>query len=80
MQMLQDAVISEVHQIYDVLHFLEICEMSGIFSNLASLYIIGLHVYNFLPVRSASAEQSFGRLKQIKGQQWMRSNCRTCLC
>jgi len=29
--MLQHAVISEVHKICDVLHFLEICEMSGIF-------------------------------------------------
>jgi len=29
--MLQDAVISEVHKICYVLHFLEIREMSGIF-------------------------------------------------
>jgi len=29
--MLQDAVISEVHKISDVLHFLEIREMRGIF-------------------------------------------------
>jgi len=29
--MLQAAVISEVHKIYDVLHFLEIRKMSGIF-------------------------------------------------
>ena len=34
MQMMQDAVISEVHKICDVLHFLEMREMSGIFSNL----------------------------------------------
>ena len=37
-QMLQDAVISEVHKICDGLHFLEIRDMSGIFSNLANLY------------------------------------------
>jgi len=36
--MLQDAVISEIHKICDVLHFLEIREMSRIFSNLANLY------------------------------------------
>jgi len=41
-QMLQGAVISEFHKICDVLHFLEIREMSGIFSNLANLYRIGL--------------------------------------
>jgi len=29
--MLQDVIISEVHKICDVLHFLEILEMSGIF-------------------------------------------------
>ena len=39
-QMQQDAVISEVHEICDVLHFLEIREMSGIFSNLANPYRI----------------------------------------
>jgi len=33
------AVISEVHKICDVLHFSDICEMSGIFS-LANLYRI----------------------------------------
>jgi len=38
--MLQDTVISEVHKICYVLHFLEIREMSGIFSNLANLYRI----------------------------------------
>jgi len=37
MQMLQDAVISELHKICDVLHFLEIHEMNEIFSNLANL-------------------------------------------
>jgi len=57
--MLQDAV----HKICDVLHFLEIREMSGNFSNLANLSRIGL--YNVLSVSSASAERSFGRL-QIK--------------
>ena len=54
-QMLQDAVISKVHKICDVLHFLEIREMSWIFSNLANLY----RIYNVLPVSSAIAEQSF---------------------
>ena len=38
--MLQDAIISEVHKICDVLHLLEIREMSGIFSNLANFYNI----------------------------------------
>ena len=61
-QMLKDAVISKVHKICDVLHFLEIREMSGIFSNLAKLY----RIYNVLTVSSASAERSFSRLKQIK--------------
>ena len=60
--MLQDAVILEVHKICDVLHFLEIRENSGNFSNLANLY--GIH--NVLPVSSATAERSFSRLKQIK--------------
>src|SRR6218665_2218867 len=62
MQMLQDSVISEVHKVCDVLHFLEIREMNGIFSNLAILY----RIYNVLPVSSATAERSFSRLKQIK--------------
>jgi len=57
MQMLQDAVISEVHKVCDVLHYLEICEMNGIFSNLANLY----RIYNVLPVSSATAERSFSR-------------------
>jgi len=35
--MWQDAIISEVHKVCDVLHFLEIREMSGLFSNLANL-------------------------------------------
>lgn len=61
-QMLKDGLISEVHKICDVLNFLEIGEMSGIFSNLANLY----RIYNVLPVSSASAERSFSRLKQIK--------------
>src|SRR6218665_2607770 len=61
--MLQDAVISEVHIICDVSHFLEIREMSGVFSNLANLY----RIYNVVHVSSASAERSFSRLKQIKG-------------
>jgi len=61
-QLLQDAVISEAHKMCDVLHFLEIREMSGIFSNLANLYIL----YNALPVSSASAERGFSRLKQMK--------------
>ena len=39
--MLKNAVISEVHKICDVLHFLEACEMRVIFSNLANLYRIG---------------------------------------
>jgi len=39
-QMLQDAVISEVHEIYDVLHFLEIREMSWISSKLTNFYRI----------------------------------------
>jgi len=52
-QMLQDAVNSEVHKICDVLHFLEIREMSGFFSNLASLYCL----YNVLPVSSASLNE-----------------------
>jgi len=56
------SLISEVHKICDVLHFLEICEMSGNFSNLANLY----RICNVLPVSGASAERSFGRLKQIK--------------
>lgn len=61
-QMLNDAVITEVHKICDVLHFLEIREMSRIFSNLANLY----RIYSVLPVSSASAERSFSRLKLIK--------------
>ena len=60
--MLQDAVISEVHKICDIFHFLEIREMTGNFSNLVNLY----RIYNVLPVSSASAERSFGRLKQMK--------------
>jgi len=60
--MLQDAVILEVDKIFDVLHFLEIREVSGILSNLTSLY----RIYNVLPVSSASAERNFSRLKQIK--------------
>jgi len=63
--MLQDAVISEVHKICDVWHFLEIREMSLIFSNLANLY----RIYNVLLVSSASAERSFSRLNQIKKLQ-----------
>jgi len=77
--MLQDAVISEVRKICDVFHFLEIRDMSGIFSNLTNLY----RIYNVLPVSSASAERRFSRLKQIKAthaQQWIRSDCRTFLC
>src|SRR6218665_1459117 len=62
-QMLQDAVIADVHEICDVLHFLEIREMSEIFSNLANR---AYGPYNALPVGSASAERSFSRLKQIK--------------
>ena len=61
-QMLQDAVTSEVHKICDVLHFLEICEISGIFSILANSY----GIYNVLHVSNASAERSFSRLRQIK--------------
>ena len=38
--MLQDAVISEVYEIYDVLHFLEIREMSWISSKLTNFYRI----------------------------------------
>jgi len=38
--MLQDAGISEIHKTCDVLHFLEISDMSGNFSNLANLYRI----------------------------------------
>ena len=38
-QMLQDAVISEIHKIFDVLHFLEILEMSGIFQTFIEAYI-----------------------------------------
>ena len=45
-----------------MLHFLEIREMSGDFSNLANLYSI----HNVLPVSSASAERSVSRLEQIK--------------
>ena len=59
--MLKDTVFSEVHKICDVLNFLEIREMIGIFSNLANLYR-----YSVLPVSSASAEWSFSRLKRIK--------------
>ena len=62
--MLQDAVISEVHKICDVLHILEIREMSRMFSNLANLYRIRL--YNVLPVNRASAEQRYIKLKQIE--------------
>jgi len=61
-QKLQDVVIPEVQKFSDVLHFLEIREISGIVSILANLY----RIYNVLPVSSASAERSFGRLKQIK--------------
>src|SRR6218665_2428075 len=62
---MQDAVISEIHKIFDVLHFLEILEMSGIFQTL-SLY---RGLYNVFPASSASAssasaERSFSR--QIK--------------
>ena len=39
-QMLQDGVISEVHKIRDVLHFLEICRNERDFSKLANLYRI----------------------------------------
>jgi|SRR6218665_100851 len=56
--MLQDAVISEIHKIFDVLHFLEIHEMSGIFQTFIETY------YNVFPASSASAERSFSR--QIK--------------
>src|SRR6218665_1890992 len=61
---MQDAVISEIHNLmFDVLHFLEILEMSGIFQTLYR----GL--YNVFPASSASAssasaERSFSR--QIK--------------
>lgn len=37
-EMLKDAVISEVHKICDVLHFIEICEMRRIFIMYANLY------------------------------------------
>ena len=37
--MLQDAVISEIHKIFDVLHFLEMLEMSGIFQTFIEAYI-----------------------------------------
>jgi len=43
--MLQDAVITEVHKICDVLHFLEIREMSEIVANLANLYRLQRFVY-----------------------------------
>src|SRR6218665_3889003 len=56
-QMLQDAVISEIHKISGVLHFLEIIEMRGIFQTL-------IEAYNVFPASSASAERSFSR--QIK--------------
>jgi len=56
--MLQDAAISEVNKICDVLQFLEIREMSGNFSNLTNLY--GIH--NVLPVNSAAAERSVSRI------------------
>src|SRR6218665_1653329 len=46
----------------DVLHFLEIREMSGNFSNLTNVY----RIYNVLPVSSASAGRSFGRFSEIK--------------
>jgi len=49
--MLQYVVISEVHKISYVLHFLEIREMSWIFSNLANLN----RIYKVLLVNSASA-------------------------
>jgi len=48
-QMLQDAVISEVHEICDGLYFLEICEMSGICSNLFNLFrtcLSAVHLLN----------------------------------
>jgi len=37
-QMLQDAVISEIHKIFDVLHFLEILEKCGIFQTFIFYY------------------------------------------
>jgi len=62
-QMLQDAVISEVHKICEVLHFLEIREFrERDFSNLANLY----RIYNVLHVSNASAGRNVNRLKQIK--------------
>ena len=62
--MLQDAVISEVHKICDVLYFLQFREMSENFSNLANLYRILCDVF---PVSSASFERCFSRIKQIQG-------------
>jgi len=53
--MLQDAVISEVHKICDVLHFLEIREMSGIFSNLANLYFNSIQ-FQFYSVTNQPSE------------------------
>lgn len=64
-QMLNDAVtavISELHKICNVLHFIKIRKMSGIFPNLANLY----RIYNDLPISSASAEWSFSRLRANK--------------
>jgi len=57
-QMLQDAVISEIHKIFDVLHFLEILEMSRIFQTFIEAY------NNVFPASIASAERRFSR--QIK--------------
>ena len=57
-QMLQDAVISEIRKIFDVLHFLEILEMSWIFQTFIETY------NNVFPASIASAERSFSR--QIK--------------
>jgi len=83
--MLQDAVISEIHKICrpNVLHFLEIREMSGIFSNMANLYrylgyitlcLSAVHLLN------ESLADKINLKKATHAQQWMRADCRTCLC
>src|SRR6218665_3850977 len=69
-QKLQDVVISEFHQICDVLHFLEIREMSGLFSNLTN-FIEYRPNDKVLPVSSAPrpTERRFSRLQQIKSNK-----------
>jgi len=54
-QKLQDVVVSEFHKTCDVLHFLEIREMSGIFSTFIE------HNYNVLPISSAATERRFSK-------------------